>query len=240
MQFGLGGTKIAKFRSQIELSNFLGQAIENGCKLVDTAPLYDMGQSELQLGKCFSDFKSLKIGTKVGFVDLRSQFSQMKYVSMIKKHVNKNHESDWLTVFSPKNLSSHLEASLRRLKCDSVEYFLLHSVPGDLNLSAFAESMFRLKERGLTSKVGVSLDTPHHGDLTWCDTIEVPLRGLNWHRLKSSQEIVVNSIIKEGGLVAGNDLLNQLHDFKDLTALLGTGSLNHWKDFVKKLNGDVT
>ena len=113
-------------------------------------------------------------------------------------------------------------------------------VPGDLNLSAFAESMFRLKERGLTSKVGVSLDTPHHGDLTWCDTIEVPLRGLNWHRLKSSQEIVVNSIIKEGGLVAGNDLLNQLHDFKDLTALLGTGSLNHWKDFVKKLNGDVT
>lgn len=234
MRFGLGGTKIAEFENNSKLCNFLNQAIELGCEFVDTAPLYGMGQSEAQLGLCANQFSTLKIGTKVGIVDLRSQFYQVKAVSKLRQLTFKAKNSDWLNTFQPKNLMSHLDYSLKRLRRDSVDYFLLHSVPANLHLEPFADALLHIKNLGLAKKIGISIDNQHPEDLSWCDVIELPLRGLSWNEFGQHQEIFVNSIIKESELDLEKKIQDLKHTSLNVVSLLGTSSIQHWKDFVDK------
>jgi diketogulonate reductase-like aldo/keto reductase len=234
MRFGLGGTKIAEFDDNSKLSKFLHQAIELGCDFVDTAPLYGMGQSETQLGLCANQFSTLKIGTKVGVVDLRSPFYQVKVISKLRQLTFTEKGSDWYNTFQPKNLILHLNSSLKRLQRESVDYFLLHSVPSELHLEPFAEALLHIKNLGMAKKIGISMDNQHLGDLSWCDVIELPLRGLNWNEFGRHQEIFVNSIIKESAMDLRANIQVLKHSNLNVVSLLGTSSIQHWKDFVDK------
>ena len=234
MRFGLGGTKIAAMANNSKLCNFLNQAIELGCEFVDTAPLYGMGQSETQLGLCSNQFSTLKIGTKVGIVDLRSPLYQVKTVSKLRQISFKAKGSDWHSTFQPNNLISHLHSSLKRLRRDSVDYFLLHSVPANLHLEPYADALLQIKNLGLAKKIGISIDNQHPGDLSWCDVIELPLRGLSWHEFGQHQEIFVNSIVKESASDLGKNIEVLKHTSLNVVSLLGTSSIQHWKDFVDK------
>lgn len=126
--------------SDRELHEFLEAAWEMGVRLYDTAPAY--GSSEERLAPfVVRHRKEMVLCTKCGeeFDEAGSRFD-----------------------YSAKFLRASLEASLRRLRTDSVDILLLHSNGEDtkiLHESDAVETLRNLKREGKTRAIGISAKT---------------------------------------------------------------------------------
>lgn len=145
--WGLGGTHRGAVAygptRDAESVRALRRAFDLGVTFFDTSDLYGYGHSETLLGKEFADVRShLVLATKAGFVDGEGKQD-----------------------FSPTHLSAALEESLRRLRTDYVDLFLLHSPPvqylnDDPDILHWLESIQHL---GKTRAVGISVRSPEDG-----------------------------------------------------------------------------
>lgn len=125
---GFGSYRVS-IRSK-EHRQSLVNALQSGCRLIDTSANYTNGESEELIGSVLSehpDFKPI-IVTKAGYI-------QGSNLALIEELNAKNLAVEDLVDISetlkhsihPQFLESQLSLSLKRLKQDSVDYFLLHN-----------------------------------------------------------------------------------------------------------------
>jgi aryl-alcohol dehydrogenase-like predicted oxidoreductase len=130
--------------SDTAIKNLLAYALELGVTTLDTAPAY--GISEQRLGQLLSHRQHYQIISKAGEIyDAAS--AQSRYD------------------FSAKHLKSSLENSLRTLKTDYLDVWLLHSDGNDLvNLTDEAiQTLLDAKQHGWVRSVGASTKTVDGG-----------------------------------------------------------------------------
>ncbi len=124
----------------------LEAAFAAGVTFYDTAPLYGHGHSESLIGQTFADRRDrVVIATKAGYTGF-----------------------DAPADYHPAALRRSLDASLRRLRTDYVDFFQLHDAgPADLrDHPDIPETLDRLREAGWIRAWGASVKRPDHG-LEW-------------------------------------------------------------------------
>lgn len=116
-------------------------AIDAGINFFDTADFYGLGHSEKLLGEALENNKEAIIATKVGHRDIEEKI---------------------VLDYSKKYILGACEASLKRLKRDSIDYYQLHSARlPQLQDGECIEAMELLKQQGKIRYWGLSLNTFH-------------------------------------------------------------------------------
>lgn len=144
--WGLGGTHGGSVaygptddRQSLEA---LRRALDLGINFYDTSDFYGLGHSEELLGEAFTGRRRhVVIATKAGFVDAQTQD------------------------FSPRHLQAALDASLRRLRTDYVDLFLLHSPSLEIleHQADIWDCVEKLRGLGKARAVGISVRSPDDG-----------------------------------------------------------------------------
>ena len=118
----------------------LKKAYELGINFYDTADFYGLGHSEELIGKTLSAKNDVIIATKVGH--------RLADDDSIKLDYSKEH------------ILKACEASLKRLKRDTIDYYQLHSAKLEhLRSGECIEAMQQLKKEGKIRYWGISLNT---------------------------------------------------------------------------------
>ena len=221
VNFGLdyGVTNSAGKLSRLELKKILYAAEEAGIKIVDTAQAY--GDSEAQIGALCRD-ERFKMVTKIG-VDL-------------EKGCLEN------------SVSNLVEQSCNRLNQSRLYAVLLHRpevLLGDEG-SVIVRELLTLKEKGLISKIGISIYSPEIlEDLTKrvdLDIVQVPFnvfdqqicsRGWRDKLKNKGTEIHTRSVFLQGLLLMDQSNLPKF--FKSNWPEL----FNSWYEFLKMTGSDA-
>ncbi len=168
---GLGCSRIASLRTRPspgEILALLDRALEGGITVFDTADIYGQGDSERLIGRALRGRRERAvICTKAGLTLRASQTLVRLAKPVLRPLLGRLQALDRAaaesrartedTDFDPARLRRRLEGSLRRLRTDRVDLFLLHSPP----LSALADGALydlldRLRDDGLARCCGVS------------------------------------------------------------------------------------
>lgn len=133
------------------------ESLDHGGNFFDTAPGYAEGRSEEILGQAVQPVRDRVV--------LCSKFG---------------HKADGTVDFSVAALRPALEASLRRLRTDYLDVYLLHNPPVELHdgtSSPLQDELERLKAEGKIRSYGISLDTRRDLETviekTRCQAVEV-------------------------------------------------------------------
>lgn len=134
----------------------LEEALKYGISVFDTADIYGDGLAEKLLGEVVSTEANAVFVSKAGYIS------------------EKSGEQD----FSQQHIKRSVEASLHRLKRDSLDILLIHSPPSSELLEGRVFDIFeQIETEGLAKEVGVSLRSYTDLDivLAWnkCKVIEV-------------------------------------------------------------------
>ncbi len=122
----------------------LKKALDQGINFYDTADFYGLGHSEDLIGKTFGNRTDVLIATKVGHV--------------------LDHDGKFSVDYSKDYIVKACEASLKRLKRETIDYYQLHSARIEhLQQGECIEAMEQLQKEGKIRYWGLSLNTFHPG-----------------------------------------------------------------------------
>lgn len=114
-------------------------ALDAGINFFDTADIYGLGHSEELLGRILGTQKDIIIATKAGNVSRNGQFT---------------------TDYSAAYLVNACEASLKRLRRDTIDYYQLHTARlAHLQNGECIRAMQQLQQQGKIRYWGLSLNT---------------------------------------------------------------------------------
>lgn len=133
----VGGTWGSGFDHNLA-SQLLHQAHEHGVNFIDTADVYEGGESEKAVGKFINSVSDrIYVATKCG--------------RQLNPHTNET--------YTPQALRGYVEDSLKRLNLDTIDLIQLHCPPTEVYYrpEIFAE-FERLKEEGKILNLGVSVE----------------------------------------------------------------------------------
>lgn len=131
---GLGTNRITNVKEAHDLLRF---AVDQGINFIDTANVYQDGESELSIKQALFPYqKNLCIATKAGF----KKESQTVYTP----------EGD------PKKLRENLEKSLKRLQLDRIDLFQLHRIDPNVPLEESVGGLKDLQDEGKIRHIGLS------------------------------------------------------------------------------------
>lgn len=119
-------------------------AFEKGINLIDTAPVYGFGKSEEIVGEAIREYRKrdeVILATKVA-LDWEKEGGQPFRNS------------------SPERIMKEIDDSLRRLKTDYIDIYLVHWPDPEVPFEKTAQTLFRLKETGKIRSIGVSNFSP--------------------------------------------------------------------------------
>lgn len=192
IELGLGGTAYATSPLFWRQVLFLRKIALAGVSHFDTAPLYGAGRGERALGHAFGSLSNVRIVSKVG-VPYRGMAiaGGSTYGKDSGSHAY-SRASSFIELFPPESLENHLISSLERLKRPSIDGFLLHSPPGSIHLGPWVQALNESKAKGLTSKVGLSIDSPEaleSLDFTGVDIIQIPASMVTHPTLRNLDEL---------------------------------------------------
>ena len=220
-EIGFGCARIggvfAQSKGSEEVRNTLRKAFDEGINFFDTADMYSQGESEVLLGQAFRDKRDKVILASKGGYCLPAQ---RKLVARIKplirpiaRALGLKRENLPASVtgslsqdFSPQYLIQALEASLRRLKTDYLDFYQLHSPPAEIIRSgAFIETLETLKRQGKMRFYGVTTDTVEEARLCLqypaISSVQMPFGLLDLEGIDavlSQPEIAAKGIIARG------------------------------------------
>ena len=170
-RLGIGCSHIASVGSSqppAEIRATLAAALDAGINFFDTASVYGQGDSERMLGRLFGPRRDeVLFCTKAG---LRLSVSQkavrlakpvLRAIASRKRSVHQAGQSARQkaerSCFESEFLERELEGSLRRLRTDRVDLFLLHSPPVSLAKDAALGALLeRVVQSGKARAAGVS------------------------------------------------------------------------------------
>lgn len=145
--------------------NLLRQALDLGFRAFDVAPAYGNGLNEVELGRALSGIKDeVRVSTKFGIpVDLFGErLPALAYpIRVFQRMWNaRTYGSAYeRRIFTLAEMERSLEGSLRRLRRDWVDDFLIHE-PLDIippaELEALGDAAERLKAQGKIRRWGVA------------------------------------------------------------------------------------
>jgi aryl-alcohol dehydrogenase-like predicted oxidoreductase len=192
-RLGLGCARLGSVlgRDQAEALHLIQAAFDRGIRFFDTANIYGQGESERILGAALrGQRKRVAIVTKAGqyFPAWMRAVKPFKHMitPLIRQSgagrymVSKVREARLPRNFSDRALRTSVEASLRRLKTDYVDFFLLHGPSSDVITNGEAlGSLERIRETGKAIKIGISCEDVESGWLALddprVDAVELPL-----------------------------------------------------------------
>ena len=155
---GLGTGRLASLGSRTTTRNtsfLLNTAIDQGIRVIDTADTYGSGDSERAIGKALgvrarSEFFLI---TKAGLrhVAMPAAFSPLNQIG--KKFVQLGSPR---RNFSKQYLLRCIEASLKRLRMEYVDAFLLHAVETGEPTAETWEALDLIRSKGLSRMTGIS------------------------------------------------------------------------------------
>lgn len=156
---GLGTSQIASLGRGInhsEAKRLFDTALDYQVTTIDTADTYGSGDSERMIGKAIQAKRSdFYVITKAGFPHVHLP----GFLSPLNQIGKKALQSTGVTKsYSKKYLIHSLEKSLKRLKTDYVDAFLLHE-PLGVDLLAFDdfwEALELIKKNGMANHIGIS------------------------------------------------------------------------------------
>ncbi len=130
---GVWGDEFQKEKAQ----SILSIAYENGINFIDTADVYNEGNSELAIGEFGKGKDDLYVVTKSGR-QLNPHIASMYTIDKIERYI---------------------DDSLERLDCEQLDMVLLHCPPSDVydNVELF-QGLDRLVEQGKLAHYGVSVE----------------------------------------------------------------------------------
>jgi aryl-alcohol dehydrogenase-like predicted oxidoreductase len=185
-EIGLGtwqlGTKWGEAFNAKEARTILETAYENGINFIDTADIYNDGNSELAIGEFIKDKKDeLYIVTKCGR-GLNPHTAEM---------------------YTPQAMEEFIDGSLKRLGVEKLDMVLLHCPPTSVyhNDALFA-GMDRMKQSGKIANYGVSIEKVSEGlaameyDIAAIEVI------FNMFRLKPIEELFPKAKENNVGIIA--------------------------------------
>ncbi len=130
-RIGLGTNRITDTEAARAV---LLRAVELGVNFIDTADVYQKGQSESMIAKTLAPYRSgLIIATKGG----------MSW-------------NDGTANNDPAYLRQALEASMKRLKLDCIELYQLHRTDPSISIEETARVLKEMLDRGLVRHIGLS------------------------------------------------------------------------------------
>lgn len=131
------GTDINEAKQIIDL------AIDKGINHIDTADLYDFGLNEEIIGEIIHDKReNIILTTKVG------------------NHFNKE-TKDWFWDPSKDYILREVKESLKRLKTDYIDFYMLHGGTLEDPISETIEAFEQLKQEGIIRAYGISSIRPN-------------------------------------------------------------------------------
>lgn len=185
-EIGLGtwqlGTRWGDPFNEKEAFAILESAYEQGITLIDTADVYNDGNSELAIGKFLKNHKdNFFVVTKCG--------------RALNPHVAEGYTID--------NVRHFVEGSLKRLQLEQLDMILLHCPPTPVfhNDELFAE-MDKLKQSGEIANYGVSIEKVEEGIAAMDYNISAIEVIFNMFRLKPEEELLPMAYKKNVGILA--------------------------------------
>ena len=229
---GFGCARIASLStpySRKEITRTIFEAVDAGITFFDTADVYGQGDSERLLGELLANRRQdIVICTKAG-LKVEAPVSVIRAIKPAANWIIRNFKPIHRTAvsqrkrresycFEPRHIRTQIEGSLRRLRTDYLDLFLLHSPPLE---SLARDDLFAQLDDLLASghllNYGVScrrwedaLDCASHGNVS---AVQIPL---NIHSLDDAGEMLsrlssadIGVIAREpfsgGSLVAGSN-----------------------------------
>ena len=147
-QVGFGTGSLLRIGSEKQRRSLLAAALAAGITHFDTAPIYGLGESERQLGRFLLERRhevtlTTKFGLQTSPLAARLAVFQgiarraLRALPALRGAAVRNAKSLYAAPdFSPNSVRSSLEASLRALRTDYVDFFLAHqanvqALPGE-------------------------------------------------------------------------------------------------------------
>lgn len=182
-----------------EMRRMLRAALDAGINVFDTANIYGQGDSERELGKLYGKREDVFLVTKGGrvFTPKARLMARLKPVlrpavrfAGLREKASQARGSEIGKDFSAAALKASLESSLRHLRREAVDAYLLHDpTPGDMAEGACWQVLQEAKKAGKVRYAGVSIETDEDlaaaAQLPDCDILQAPLDLL--HRLRDTQ-----------------------------------------------------
>lgn len=185
-EIGLGtwqlGTVWGQPFNHTEAMKILETAYENGITLIDTADVYNGGQSEKAIGEIIKKYpEHFYVVTKCG--------------RRLNPHVAE--------AYTPESVESFIDDSLLRLGVEKLDMVLLHCPPSPVfhNDEVFT-ALDKMKERGKITNYGVSIEKVSEGLAAMQYNIAAIEVIFNMFRLKPTEELFQETMKNNVGVIA--------------------------------------
>ncbi len=164
--------------SSLAKNNTVGGAVKNletafdqGVTHFDTAPAYCFGHAEMLLGKFLRTRRQdVTVTTKFGITPKRIPFVLMPAFNLVRNPLKKllatavkasgsshHHAFTYATSVDPQRLEDSLNNSLKELRTDYVDHYMLHRIDSSLaNQEDVTERLLRLREAGKLRHFGLA------------------------------------------------------------------------------------
>jgi aryl-alcohol dehydrogenase-like predicted oxidoreductase len=146
----------------------LETAYECGIRHFDVARLYGFGQAEEIIGK-FSQNKreNITITSKTGLTSRELPLFALPLINYLRKIIKANKQLNKTTnnvintgLFTPKSIQKDLEKSLRKLKTDYIDFYLLHEAEiAHANIMEICNTLVIEKGKGKILHFGIASNT---------------------------------------------------------------------------------
>lgn len=170
---GLGCSRIGSFNSPLsrsDIRSLLAAAFDSGVSVFDTSDVYGQGDSERELGRFLAGPRreAAFVVTKGGKLFSTKMRLLRPFKPLLKpllarggrKAVSARRTDEMSEDFSSAHIIRAVEGSLRRLRADKLDGFLLHSPPAStVSDPSIWETIIRLRDSGKIATFGVSCDT---------------------------------------------------------------------------------
>lgn len=185
-RIGLGtwqlGTKWGTPFNDEEAMKILEAAYETGITFIDTADVYNGGNSEKAIGKLLSEYpEHFYVVTKCG--------------RALKPHTDE--------MYTPEAVEGFVDGSLSRLGLERLDNILLHCPPSSVfRKDEIFTKLDKLKKSGKILNYGVSIEKVSEG----LDALNYDISAIevifNMFRMKPEEELFPKAVEKEVGIIA--------------------------------------
>ncbi|WP_409967574.1 aldo/keto reductase [Bengtsoniella intestinalis] len=185
-EIGLGtwqlGTRWGDAFNDAEAKTILETAVENGINFIDTADVYNGGESEKSIGKFIKTMDNRPyIVTKAG--------------RQLNPHVDAG--------YTPENIAGFVDQSLNRMGLEQLDMVLLHCPPSSVyHKDDLFTSLDKLKQAGKIASYGVSIEKVSEGIQALEYNVSAMEVIFNMFRLKPLEDLFVKTKAANVGIIA--------------------------------------
>lgn len=166
----------------VEAEKILATAFENGINLIDTADVYNGGESEKAIGQF-----------------LKKNPNAFYVVTKCGRRLNPHTDE----MYTAKNMEEYIDGSLQRLGVEKLDMVLLHCPPSSVfKKDELFTGLDKIKASGKIANYGVSIEKVSEG----IDAMEYPISAIevifNMFRLKPVMELFDSTVKNNVGVLA--------------------------------------